>query len=109
MTHLQSSKRIEPRSPIMAAIACRPFSGGLFQTSDGIMRNFSKGGAYIETSGKFKRGTILLIRTTVCLHSSSPSLSAKGPRSISLAVIQWVRDITGEAVSRYGMGLKFLK
>lgn len=109
MTRLQSSKRIEPRNPITAAIACRPFSGGFFQTSDGIMRNFSKGGAYIETSGKFKRGTLVLVRTTVSLNSSSPSLPAKGPRSISLAIVQWVRDIAGEAVSRYGMGLKYLK
>ena len=56
-------ERVGPRSPTEAGITCRPYaSSGATRASDGVMRNFSNGGYYMETSNNHKLGTILIMR-----------------------------------------------
>jgi hypothetical protein len=106
---IKARKRTQPRNPTEAAITCRPFTSIAIQASDGVIRNFSSGGFYIETSGNFKAGTILFVRTT----SRSPALSSlttgDGLRSISLAEIKWVQEIAYESTTRYGLGMRYLE
>ena len=109
MTHLKESKRIEPRNPTEAGIACRPFTSGFIKNSDGVMRNFSSVGSYIETSGKFEPGTILLVRMTQFPSSPSSNAAVDKPRSISLAEIKWVQELTEGSSVCYGMGVRYLE
>jgi hypothetical protein len=106
---IKSKKRTQPRNPTEAVITCRPYTSMTIQAHDGVIRNFSSDGIYIETSGNFKPGTILLVRTT--LRSPASSLSATGDRarSISLAEIKWVQELADESTALYGMGLRYLE
>jgi len=102
-------KRAVSRNPTEAAITCWQYaSSSAFRASDGIMRNFSNGGSYIETSHKYKSGTILIVRT-LCYLSMPPSIpDEEQPRSISLAEVKWLRELADENAIRFGMGLRNL-
>jgi hypothetical protein len=106
---IKIKKRTQLRNPTEAVITCRPFTSITIQAYDGVIRNFSSDGFYIETSGNFEPGTILFVRTT--LRSPGSSLSATGERvrSISLAEIKWVQELADESSARYGLGLRYLE
>jgi hypothetical protein len=106
---IKTKKRAQPRNLSEAGITCRPFTSVAIQASDGVIRNFSSDGFYIETSGNFKPGTILLVRTTLRSPASSLSVTGERARSISLAEIKWVQELADESTARYGMGLKYLE
>jgi hypothetical protein len=106
---IKSKKRTQPRNPTEAVITCRPFTSITIQPYDGVIRNFSSNGFYIETSGNFKPGTILLVRTTFRSPASSLSTTGERARSISLAEIKWVQELPDESTVRYGMGLRYLE
>jgi hypothetical protein len=106
---IKSKKRTRLRNPIEAAVTCRPFTSITIQPYNGVIRNFSSDGFYIETSGSFKPGTILLVRTTFRSPASSLSATGESARSISLAEIKWVQELPDESAARYGMGLKYLE
>ncbi|WP_372683528.1 hypothetical protein [Desulfosarcina sp.] len=102
-------ERAAPRNATEAAITCRPFSSTCeICVSDGVMRNFSSQGSYIETSHKFESGTILIMR--IVLYPSIPSFVAdqERPRSICLAEVKWWHRLAGEKATRYGIGLRYL-
>ena len=105
----KEKRRIASRKRTEAVVACRPFtSGGAVHTADGIMRNFSEGGSYIESSRDFKLGTILYLRM---LRYPPVSLSPGADtqlRSICLAEVKWRQDVSGENTIQYGFGLKYL-
>jgi len=105
----KEKRRVASRNPTEAAIACRPFtSSGAPHTADGVMRNFSEKGTYIETSREFKLGTILHLRM-VRYPPRQPSLAAEAlPRSICLAEVKWRQEMVGENTIQYGFGLKYL-
>ena len=115
MTQMFNEKKVvtraATRNPTEATIICRPYasSGGDICTSDGVMRNFSSGGAYIETSHNFKTKTILILR--VVRYPSMPSFitDLERPRSICLAQVKWRQALTEENTIRYGIGLKYLE
>ena len=97
------------RNPTEAAITCRPFtSSGALRTSDGVMRNFSNGGSYIETSHKYKSGTILIVRTLRYPTMPSFVVDEERPRSICLAEVKWLKELADENAIRYGIGLRYL-
>lgn len=102
------ANRVETRNPTQAPVSCRLFTSGAIHACDGVMRNFSSGGSYIETSDTFAPGSILLIR----MHLSPPlpsSLAAEeGLRTISLAEVKWRRQLSGVDAKRYGIGLRYL-
>jgi hypothetical protein len=103
-------KRAASRSPTETAITCRPYvSCRVVQTSDGVMRNFSSHGSYVETSGRFKSGTILIVRMLRYPTVTSTLDFDNQPRTICLAEVKWCRKlIDGKSNRRYGMGLKYL-
>ncbi len=104
----KSGNRVQPRWGTHAGITCRPFTSGFLQTAEGIMRNFSTTGSYIETSCEFKPGTVLIIRLT--LFPSDPSSPAKGAiRSIALAEVKWLRELSNKGSAHYGMGVRYLR
>ena len=77
MQEVMEKKEIEraaPRNATEAAITCRPFaSNGDVCALDGVMRDFSSQGSYIEMSQKFEPGAILIMRTVrypQCRHLS---------------------------------------
>ncbi len=109
MVERKRRERIAPRNPIEAAITCRPYaSNGAIRALDGVMRNFSRRGAYIETSREYKSGTILILRT-VRHPSMQPSIThGDWPPSICLAEIKWRQELAEDNVIRYGMGLIYL-
>lgn len=105
----RTGARAYHRNPTEAGINCRPFSSGIQQGADGIMRNFSTTGSYIETSCRFNPGTILIVRMTQ-FPSDTSSLPAEGGlRSIGLAEVKWMRDLSAENASRYGMGVRYIE
>ena len=97
------------RNPTEAVVACRPFtSSGATRTADGVMRNFSKEGSYIESSSEFNLGTILHLRM-VRYPPRSPSHGVDiQPRSICLAEVKWRKEMIGEKPIQYGFGLRYL-
>ncbi len=102
-------QRVAPRNPTEAAITCRPYaSTGTSYASAGVMRNFSSQGSYIETSHKYKSGTILIMRM-VRYPAMPPSIAdEERPRSICLAEVKWRQELAGENAIGYGIGLRYL-
>lgn len=98
------------RNFIEAAIICQPYvSGGSVCESNGVMRDFSSEGCYIETSYKFNIGTILIVRI-VSFSTIAPSLTDKAqPRSIGLAEVKWRKELVDDNAFRFGIGLRYLK
>ena len=98
-----------PRNPTLAAVACRPFaSNGATRTADGVIRNYSGKGVYMETSHRFKSGTILHLR--IVQYPSEPlSVSTDAsPRSICLAEVKWQQKLADAKGHQYGLGLRYL-
>jgi hypothetical protein len=101
--------RAAPRIATEAAIACRPFTScGATHTADAVMRNFSEEGSYIETSHKFKLGTILHLRMVRYPPMPSSTAGETRPRSICLAEVKWRQELADETATRYGVGLRYL-
>lgn len=102
-------KRAASRSPTETAITCRPYvSYRAACTSDGVMRNFSNHGFYVETSGRFESGTILIVRMLRYPAVTSNLDCDSQPRTICLAEVKWCRKLVEGNGTRYGMGLRFL-
>ena len=72
------------------------------------MYNFSNQGAYIETTGKYGTGTILIVRILGNPYISASMVDEVQPRSICLAEVRWQQQLVDENAIRYGMGLKYL-
>lgn len=102
--------RTASRNPTEAAVTCRTYaSSAAGSASDGVMRNFSSQGSYIETSHKFESGTILILRT-VRYPDIPPYVSdEERPRSICLAEVKWRRELADPDATRFGLGLKYLE
>jgi len=72
------------------------------------MRNFSSEGSYIETSHKYKSGTILIMRMVRYPQIPSSLADEEKPRSICLAKVKWRKKLTDEDTFRFGIGLRYL-
>lgn len=104
------TRRAARRNAIEAVVTCRPYaSDNTAPTSNGVMRNFSGGGSYIETCCTFQPGTILIVR--MLCYPPLPSLTAEAdqPRSICLAEVKWQHELCTETPNRYGVGLRYLR
>jgi len=102
-------QRRASRRPTEAFVTCRPFtSSGSQHASDGVMRNFSSNGLYIETSRPFRSGTILFMRT-VRYPPANPMAVDERPRSICLAEVKWLQELAQADAVRYGMGVRYLE
>lgn len=105
----KEKRRIASRIRTEAVVACRPFSsGGATQPADGVMRNFSDEGSYIETSREFKLGTILHLRMVHYPPRPLSLATEELPRSICLAEVRWRQELVDEDTIQYGFGLKYL-
>lgn len=101
-------QRASVRCPAQAAVTCRPYvSQRALTAADGILRNFSSQGSYVETTHKFEAGAILIVRMVRYAPSSSTAADYQ-PRSIALAEVKWCRKLSEEMSDRYGMGLRYL-
>ena len=90
------------------AITCQTLSSGNARVSEGVMHNFSSEGLYIETTGKYLTGTILIMRM-VDYPNIPTSMGDEGrPRSLSLAEVIWRQQLVDENTIRFAMGLKYL-
>lgn len=102
-------RRATQRSPTEAAISCRPYFGsGLVHSVEGIMRNFSTRGSYVETPRRFEPGTILVVRMLRYPSVISAPDGTNQPRTICLAKVIWGHELSEGDRNRYGMGLKYL-
>jgi hypothetical protein len=102
--------RAAPRNPIEAAITCRQLcSVGDGCPVNGVMRNFSILGSYIEAADKYHSGTILMVRTLSYPTMSSSITGEERPRSICLAEVKWWQEMADEKATRFGMGLRYLE
>lgn len=105
----QTINRLAARNSTEAAIICQPFaSSSTVCASDGVMRNFSSGGSYIETSYEYKTGTILIVRMIRYPAIPSSMADEEGLRSICLAEVKWRQELADENAIRYGIGLRYL-
>jgi len=101
-------RRSTKRMAVEATVLCRPYASSAgCHAVDGIMRNFSSQGIYIETHHKFERGSILVVRM-IRLGNSSGKISAGYPRTICLGEVKWFRKNSGCQPIRYGMGIRYL-
>ncbi len=108
-TDRETIERTTPRNPIEAAITCQPYASIAADcASDGVMRNYSSQGSYIETSHNFKSGTILIVRMGQYPPMTSCQADDAWPRSIGLAEVKWRQELADETSMRYGMGLKYI-
>jgi hypothetical protein len=105
----EDRNRAVPRNPTEAAIACQPYtSSANIRASEGVMRNFSTEGSYIETSQKFKSGTILIVRVLRYPLLSLFVADEEQPKSICLAEVKWLQELAEENPICFGLGLKYL-
>ena len=102
-------ERIAPRNATETVITCRPFaSNGAICASDGVMRNFSREGSYIETSHRYKSGTILIVRMVRYPSMSLSMAYDERPPTICLAEVKWRQELADDKAIRYGFGLRYL-
>ena len=102
-------QRSASRNPTEALVNCRPFTSTRSQSaSGGVMRNFSSNGFYIEASRPYRPGTILLVRT-VHYPPKNTMTADERPRSICLAEVKWMRDLSEADAVHYGMGGRYLE
>ncbi|WP_319524018.1 PilZ domain-containing protein [uncultured Desulfosarcina sp.] len=100
----RSAKRIA----VEAAVLCRPYASTAgCHAVDGIMRNFSSQGIYIEAHRKFEPGSILVVRM-IRLGDSSRKMVASYPRTICLGEVKWLKKNSDSQPIRYGMGIRYL-
>lgn len=107
---LQSCTRGASRTPTDAIVRCQPHtSNGTARFTDGVMRNFSSSGAYIETSRPFKSGTTLLMRM-LRYAPATPDAAVRQdqPRTICLAEVKWQRAREEADTRYYGMGIRYV-
>lgn len=101
--------RAAERRSTKVAVVCRPYaSSGAVRAAEGVMRNFSSEGSYVETLHRFKSGSILVVRTIGSPPMPSSTTGDETPRSISLAQVKWRQELNDDLGIRYGMGLKFI-
>ena len=101
--------RDDERIVTKVAIICQPYaSSGNVRPAQGVIRNFSSQGSYIEIDRKFKSGTILIVRTTGSLPAPLYLDDNEKPRSICLGEIKWMQDLNDAEVPCYGIGLRYL-
>jgi len=106
----KESARVAQRIAIEAAITCRPFTSCWgADSAEAVMRNFSKTGCYIETSGEFKPGTILHVRMLRYPPMPPAAADKTQPRSICLAEVKWQQEVAVDNAIRFGMGLRYLE
>ena len=102
-------KRSAMRQPTEAFVTCRPYtSSGNQHATDGVMRNFSSDGFYLETSRPYQSGTILFTRM-VRYPPMHPAATDDHPRSICLVEVKWLQTLAHEDAIRYGMGVRYLE
>lgn len=102
-------ERAVPRIATEAAVTCRPFvSNGDVRALDGVMRNFSEEGSYIETSHNYQSGTILIMQIMCYPRMGECMGDGDWPPSICLAEVKWRQELIDENGVRYGMGLRYL-
>ncbi|BBO73063.1 hypothetical protein DSCW_04800 [Desulfosarcina widdelii] len=91
------------------AVTCRPYTSKVFlRTRDGIMRNFSCNGSYIETSYEFKPGTILIVQIISYPPIPASIPNEKLPKFLCLAEVKWLRELPKQNERKYGIGLRYL-
>lgn len=101
-------QRLANRMTVEAAVLCRPYASSAgCHAVDGIMRNFSNQGIYVETHRKFEPGSILVVRM-IRLGNSPRKMIAGYPRTICLGEVKWLRKDSGCQPIRYGMGIRYL-
>lgn len=101
--------RTDERFATEAEIICQPYgSTRTMRSVQGVIRNFSRGGLYIEIDHAFKAGTILMVRMVGYPSSPATAECREKPRSICLGEIKWRRDLGPVEAPRYGMGLRYL-
>jgi hypothetical protein len=97
--------RVDDQIDTEVPIVCRPYtSNGNVRLAQGVMRNFSSRGFYVESNQKFKTGTILIVRMVGCLPAPSFMESDEKPWSICLGEIKWEQDLADAEQCLYGMG-----
>ncbi|BBO74103.1 hypothetical protein DSCW_15200 [Desulfosarcina widdelii] len=105
----EKTRRTTLRNHTRAHIICKPYtSGGIFRKVEGVMRNFSRNGSYIETSHPFKSGTILILRMEQYPSVPASVDSDQWPRSFCLAEVKWQQAMGDKETTRYGMGVRYL-
>lgn len=106
----KTKNREAPRNRIEAAVTCRPYvSDSDIRTANGVMRNFSCEGSYIETTCTFKPGTILVVRMIQYPPMPTIKNDEDRPRSICLAEVKWQKELANAPPVHYGMGLRLLR
>lgn len=105
----EETRRTALRNLTQAHIICKPYtSGGAYRKVEGVMRNFSPNGSYIETSRPFKSGTILILRMEKYPQVPASADGDKWPRSFCLAEVKWQQAVDDREPVRYGIGVRYL-
>ncbi len=108
-TTIKDKRTDAPRTATLAAVTCRPFaSSGATHTADGVIRNYSGKGVYMETSHRFNSGTILHLRIVEYPPESLRLGDDVRPRSICLAEVKWRQELADASGLQYGLGLRYL-
>jgi len=99
-------KRATRRHPISTSIVCRHLNTAIAGSSfDGVMKNCSIHGVYVELAARCEVGTFLVIRVT---GGSGGYSKDEGFQSLSVAEVKWSRLIPAEGEARYATGLKYV-
>ena len=106
------NKRRSVRQKTDTPIDCRLMTTGFdVCRMDGVMRNYSAIGTYIESRCGFSKGSLLMVRVVKypdCTHD--PGKDPASLRAHGLAEVKWVRRLEDRpaATGCYGLGLHYI-
>lgn len=101
----RESSRNQTKTPVCHYLLTPPQDAELI---DGILRNFSSEGVYMESSRLYPKGSVIVLRIIYYPHQHFSTGAKAAIRSISLAEVKWVHPLKRRFENCYGIGLRFL-
>jgi hypothetical protein len=104
----EGSSKMEKRSIERYAIDASAVCGYFSASTDGKnynsnMINYSADGMCIESSGKFKRGAIVMVKVNTLYNKAGYNSLMEGFRTLSLAEIKWSKPSHDMGKTVFGM------
>ena len=110
VTEKEAVRRFDPRFSTTAHVSCHRYaSSDRAPVANGVIRNISNGGFYMETSHPYVAGTVLIVRMLSYPIVTPVQAERPSPRTICLAEVKWQQNLSDANVIRYGLGMRYLK
>jgi len=100
-----TDRRRDMRHKCEAFLKCSFFNKEFY--FDAKLLNFSESGVYFETVHDLKPGATIFLKMEMDSLIKFNFLDHDGPRSVSMGEVKWRIDLSGNARSYYGVGVRY--